>query len=132
MDNRNILDIGSIISEINLGTASRFGRLFQEKEIDEDKATINEEMAVEAKDNEPIGDYGIAYQELCHLLDNIKQKWGADDTDQKIFNTFYQKDLLYLYDRITLDMNYLKENQERNDAWLEKLLELKYEIRNLF
>ena len=66
------------------------------------------------------------------VLDNIKQKWGADDTDQKIFNTFYQKDLLYLYDRITLDMNYLKENQERNDAWLEKLLELKYEIRNLF
>ena len=60
-----------------------------------------------------------------------KVKWGMNDTDQNLHNMYYQRDLLYLYDRITLDMNYLSAYPDRNEEWLEKLLELKYEIRNL-
>lgn len=131
MDNRNILDIGSIISEINLGTASKFGRLFQEKDPDQDENETIATQVDEYEDRGSIGDYEVVYQEICHLLDNIKQKWGTDDIEHNILNTYYHRDLLYLYDRITLDMNYLNGHPERNNGWLEKLLELKYEIRNL-
>ena len=131
MNNKNILDIGSIISDINLGTASRFGRILQEKGVGQRETPILEKQAAENKDREPIGDYDVIYQELCHLLDNIKLKWGANDTDQNLYNSYYQKDLLYLYDRITLDMNYLNGEPDRSNGWLENLLELKYEIRNL-
>lgn len=131
MDNKNILDIGSLISDINLGTASKFGRFFQEKEINQDDPITLEEQTSDFKDREPIGDYDVTYQELCHLLDNIKQKWGVNDIDQNLYNIYYHRDLLYLYDRITLDMNYLNGYPDRNNDWLEKLLDLKYEIRNL-
>lgn len=125
MDNRNILNIGSLLNDFNQGAAAKFGKLFQEK-IETDMSEQTED-----EDREPIGDYAVTYQELCHLLDNIKHKWGTDMTDQNVFNTHYQRDLLYLYDRITLDMDYLSIHSDRNDGWLEKLLELKYEIRNL-
>lgn len=131
MDNKNILDIGSIISDINLGTASKFGKFFLDKEMEQVETAIQEEQAVENKDLEPIGDYNVTYQELCNLLDDIKRKWGGNEIDQNLLNKYYQKDLLYLYDRIALDMNYLDGYPDRNNEWLEKLLELKYEIRNL-
>lgn len=131
MDNKNILDIGSIISDINMGTASKFGRFFQERETNQGESLMQEEQLADNKDGEPIGDYAITYQELCDLLDNIKQKWSINDTNQNLYNPHYQRDLLYLYDRITLDMNYLNGYPDRNNEWLERLLELKYEIRNL-
>ena len=59
-------------------------------------------------------------------------KWGMNDTDQNLHNMYYQRDLLYLYDRITLDMNYLNGYPDINCNWHDMLLELKYEIRNLF
>ena len=131
MDNRNILDLGSIISGINLGTAAKLSGLFQEKEVDQGDTATPEKPSADDKERAPIGDYEVTYQELCRLLENIKQKWHPNDADQIVFNAYYQRDLLYLYDRITLDMSYLKENPDRNNEWLAKLLELKYEIRNL-
>ena len=125
MDNKNIINIGALLNDFNQGAAAKFGKLFQEKK-DADFA-----MTPEYEDGDPIGDYTAIYQELCHLLDNIKHKWNADQTEQNIFNTYYQRDLMYLYDRITLDMDYLNTYPERNSGWLEKLLEMKYEIRNL-
>ncbi len=129
MDNKKILDIGSIISDINLGAASKFSKFFPEK--NQVEVTIQEAQEYEYKDQEPIGDYNVIFQELRNLLDNIKEKWGSNEIDRNLFNKYYQKDLLYIYDRIELDMNYLDGYPERNNEWLEKLLELKYEIRNL-
>lgn len=129
MDNKNILNIGSIFADINLQAAGRFIQDNITNQVKEDQSNA---AAVKYEDREPIGDYSITYQELRHILDNIELKWGTDDTDSNLFNTFYQRDLLYLYDRITLDMNYLNGYPERNNEWLEKLLELKYEIRNMF
>lgn len=132
MDNRNILDIGSIISDINLGTASKFGRVFHEKIATQGEEEEHIPQMDMCEDKGPIGDYESTYRELSLLLDNIKQKWGIyNNTEVDLFNTYYQRDLLYLYDRISLDMDYLNGNPERNNGWLEKLLELKYEIRNL-
>ena len=133
MDNKNILDIGSIMSDINLGTASRFGRLFQEKEMNQDGKDPIVAHSTEYEDKGSIGDYEVTYQEICHILDNIKQKWGTDTDNiaHNLLHKYYHRDVLYLYDRITLDMNYLNGYPERNNEWLEKLLELKYEIRNL-
>ena len=128
MENKYILDIGSIIAEINMGTASRFGMFFHDNESDQDETSISEEQIV---DREPIGDYDITYNELCNMLDDVRQKWSEDDTEQRLFNPYYQKDLLYLYDRITLDMDYLSGFPDSSNEWYEKLLELKYEIRNL-
>lgn len=125
MDNKNILNIGSLLTDFNQGAVAKFGMLFHEK-----KETDFAQMA-DCADREPIGDYDATYQELCHLLDNTKHKWGIVNTEQNLFNVYYQRDLLYLYDRITLDMNYLSAYPDRNEEWLEKLLELKYEIRNL-
>ena len=127
MDNKSILNIGSIIADINLGAATK---IIQEKlpNQDEKQADTNETVY---EDKGPIGDYSVTYQEIRHILDNIELKWGTDDTDSNLLNTYYQRDLLYLYDRITLDMNYLNGYPERNNQWLEKLQELRYEIRNL-
>ena len=130
MDNRNILDIGSIISDIKLGAASKISQVFQEKKSNEDDSYFSQ--ATEFEDKGPIGDYEATYQELCHLLENIKQKWETEDPDENLANKYYQRDLLYLYDRISLDMDYLNGYPDRNNEWLEKLLELKYEIRNMF
>ena len=128
MENRYIFDIGSIIAEINMGTATRFGMFFRDNEMDTAEASLPEEQVA---DREPIGDFGVIYEELCNLLEDIRQKWSEDDEEERLFNTCYQKDLLYLYDRITLDMDYLNGFPESTGEWLEKLLELKYEIRNL-
>lgn len=128
MENRYIFDIGSIIAEINMGTASRFGMFFHDNESEQDEITVPEEQEEE---REPIGDYDAAYNELCNLLDDVRQKWSADDPEQRLFNACYQRDLLYIYDRITLDMDYLTGFPEHSNDWLEKLLEMKYEIRNM-
>ena len=125
MDNKNILNIGSLLTDFNQAAAVKFGKLFQEKK-ETDSA-----QAADYADREPIGDYDATYQELCHLLDNTKHKWGIENTEQNLFNAYYQRDLLYLYDCIALDMDYLSAYPDRNEEWLEKLLELKYEIRNL-
>lgn len=132
MDNRNVLDIGSIISDINLGTATKIGKAIHERISNQEEEELYSSQTAEYEDKGPIGDYDTIYQEVCHILEIIKQKWGVDDTDSNMLNTFYQRDLLYLYDRITLDMEYLSDYPERNSEWLDKLLELKYEIRNLF
>lgn len=129
MDNKSILDIGSLLADINQGTALKIGRFFQDAQ--EDQRGTSSVKTDEYEDRGQIGDYENTYQEICHLLNNIKQKWNADTPEQNIFNPYYQRDLLYLYDRITLDMNYLNDNPERNNEWLEKLQELKYEIRNM-
>ena len=131
MGNKSILDIGSIISDINAGTASKIGWGFPEKSINEYGAEKQDPQNVEYEDKGPIGEYEVTYQELYHLLENVKKKWAAEDLEQNLSNTYYKRDLLYLYDRITLDMSYLNEYPDRNGEWLEKLLELKYEIRNL-
>ena len=131
MDNRNILDIGSIVSDINLGTAYKIGRAVQDKISNLGEEEIHSTQTDEYEDKGSIGDYEVIYQELCHLFENIKQKWREEDPDQNLVNPYYQRDLLYLYDRISLDMDYLNGYPERNNEWLEKLLELKYEIRNL-
>ena len=131
MDNKNILNIGSIISDINLGTASKIGRMIQEQITDSGEEDARIAQEVESEDREPIGDYEFEYQHLCQLLDNIKQKWAEKDPERNLVNAYYQRDLLYLYDRIALDMDYLGGYPDRNSAWLEDLLELKYEIRNL-
>ncbi len=131
MDNKNLLDIGSIISDINMGTASKLGKVFQEKIANLAEEDGQNSPQVVYEDKGPIGDYETTYQELCKLLDAIKQKWDTGNSEVDLHNTYYQRDLLYLYDRITLDMDYLNEYPERNNEWLEKLLELKFEIRNL-
>lgn len=131
MDNKNILNIGSIIADINLGTASKISRMIQEQKTDQDEENTHASQEVEIDDKGPIGDYEVAYQGLCLLLDDIKQKWSEEDPDNNLDNTYYQRDLLYLYDRITLYMDYLGAYPDRNSVWLEDLLELKYEIRNL-
>lgn len=132
MDNKNILDIGSIISDINLGTASKIGRAFQDKMTNVGNEEMHDLQTDKYEDKGPIGDYEVTYQELCQLLENIKQKWETEDPNENLVNMYYQRDLLYLYDRISLDMEYLSGYPERNAEWLEMLLELKYEIRNLF
>lgn len=131
MGNKSILDIGSIISDINVGTASKIVLGFQGKNLNNDVAEKQDPQKVEYEDKGPIGDYKVTYLELYHLLENVKQKWASEDLEQNLSNTYYKRDLLYLYDRITLDMSYLNEYPDRNGEWLEKLLELKYEIRNL-
>lgn len=127
MDNKNILNIGSIFADINLGVATK---IIQEKIPNQDEKQHDANETV-YEDKGSIGDYSVTYQEIRHILDNIELKWGTDDTDSNLLNTYYQRDLLYLYDRITLDMNYLNGYPERNNQWLEKLQELRYEIRNL-
>ena len=112
-----------------MGTASRLGMIFHDNESEQDETSMTEEQTV---GREPVGDYGATYKELCNLLEDARQKWREDDTEQRIYNVDYQKDLLYLYDRITLDMDYLNGFPDHNNEWFEKLLELKYEIRNLF
>ena len=94
MDNKKILDIGSIISDINLGAASKFSKFFPEK--NQVEVTIQEAQEYEYKDQEPIGDYNVIFQELRNLLDNIKEKWGSNEIDRNLFNKYYQKDLLYI------------------------------------
>lgn len=131
MDNKNLLDIGSIISDINLGTASKLGKAFQEKIANHGEEEEQNSQQAVYEDKGPIGDYEATYQELCWLLSNIKQKWETDNAEVDLNNIYYQRDLLYLYDRITLDMDYLNGYPERNSEWLENLLELKYEIRSL-
>ena len=131
MKNKSLLDLGSIISDINLGTASKIGRSLQDKMPSLGEDEMHVPQTNEYEDRGPIGDYEVTYQELRRLLDNIKQKWETDNSKVDLFNTYYQRDLLYLYDRIALDMDYLNGYPERNNDWLEKLLELKYEIRNL-
>ena len=131
MENRTILDIGSILSDFNKEAASRYGRRFQDnitKQYDQKK---QDAQVPESEDKEPIEDFDDAYRESCHILENIKKKWGSDNTGENLSNIYYQRDLLYLYDRLTLDMNYLNAYPDRNSEWLEKLLELKYEIRNM-
>lgn len=131
MGNKSILDIGSIISDINAGTASIIRWGFPEKTTNEDGAEKQGPHNVEYEDKGPIGEYAATYQELYHLLENVKKKWAAEDPEQILSNAYYKRDLLYLYDRITLDMSYLNEYPDRNGEWLDELLELKYEIRNL-
>ena len=131
MDNKNILNIGSIISDINLVTASKFSRMLQEQKTDQDEKSANISQEVESEDKWPIGDYEVEYERLCQLLENIKQKWAEEDPENNLGNKYYQRDLLYLYDRITLYMDYLEGYPDKSSAWLENLLELKYEIRNL-
>ena len=128
MDNKNVLNIGAIIAEINLGAAGKF---IQEKLPNQGKDKSDDADAVEYEDRGPIGDYSFTYQDIRMILDNVEQKWGTDDTDSNLLNPYYQRDLLYLYDRISMDMNYLNGYPERNEEWLGKLLELKYEIRNM-
>lgn len=128
MENKTILNIGSIFAEIHLETAAKF---IQEKMPDQDEEKQGDTNQVQYEDREPIGDYSVSYQEVRNVLDNIEMKWGKDNSDSNMLNKYYQRDLLYIYDRITLDMNYLGEYPDRNKEWLEKLLELKYEIRNL-
>ena len=120
-----------IIADINLGTASKLGKAFQEKIANQEEEEEQSSQQAAYEDKGPIGDYETTYLELRRLLDNIKQKWETDNSKVDLFNTYYQRDLLYLYDRIALDMDYLNGYPERNNDWLEKLLELKYEIRNL-
>lgn len=124
MDNRNILDIGSIIADINLGTATKIGRAFQDK-MPNPGEEIHGPHADKCEDKGSIGDYEVIYQELRHLLENIKQKWGTENSDENLVNMYYLRDLLYLYDRISLDMDYLNGHPDRNNEWLESLLELK-------
>ena len=131
MDNKKILDIGSLFSDLNQGAASKFGQFFQDKIAIPDKKETSSTQTTEYEDRENVGDYDVSYQAIRYTLDNMKQKWGTDDIESNLFNPYYQRDLLYLYDRITLDMNYLGADPDRNNEWLEKLLELKYEIRNL-
>ena len=131
MDNRKIIDLGSLVAEFNQEAASKFGKRFQDNPTNQgNNGTCNNETT-EYEDTDRIYDYDAAYQELCLILDNIKQNWGTDNIESNIYNTYYQRDLLYLYDRVTMDMNYLNGYPDRNKEWLEKLLELKYEIRNL-
>ena len=131
MDNKNVLDIGSIISDINQSAATRLVKLFSEIQTGQDKKESHDTKPAEYEDRDPISDFDAIYQELYNVLSNIKQRWGTDDTERNLFNSYYQRDLFYLYDRITLDMNYLKGYPDKNDEWLEQLQELKYEIRNL-
>lgn len=131
MDNRKIIDLGSLVAEFNQEAASKIGKRFQENHTNQGKNETRSAETTEYEDTDRIYDYDAAYQELCHILDNIKQNWGTDNIECNLNNTYYQRDLLYLYDRITMDMNYLNGYPDRNMEWLEKLLELKYEIRNL-
>ena len=129
MDNKHILEIGAVLADFNQEAAMKFGNFVQEKLGNPDKK--DNEGKTEYKDKERIDFYDAAYNEVCDLFDRIKEKWGTDNIETNLLNPYYQRDLLYLYDRITLDMNYLKEYPEDNNEWLEKLLELKYKIRNL-
>ena len=131
MENKKILDVGSLLSDFNQGAASKFGKFVQEKLAYQDKKETVAVQTAEYEGKEPVGDFDVTYKELCNILDSIKKKWGKHDTDSILFNSNYQRDLLYLYDRISLEMNYLNEYPEINNEWLDKLQELKYEIRNM-
>ena len=131
MDKKTILDIGSILSDFNQEAASKVSSFVQDKLTDQGGKEAQDSQAAEHEDREPIFDYEATYQEACQILENIKAKWGAEDTDHNLQDPYYQRDLLYLYDRINLDMDYLNEYPESNNEWLEKLLEVKFEIRNL-
>lgn len=132
MDSKNILDFGSIWSDVNQEAASKIVKLSQEESVFSGKDDNCDTSTCEFKGQMSIGDYDVIYQEICRIFNKIKETWGTDDIDENRFNRSYQRDLLYLYDRITLDIEYLKEYPNRNDDWLEKLQELKFEIRNLF
>ena len=131
MENKKILDVGSLLSDFNQGAASKFGKLFQEKPTNQDDKETNCKETAEYEDKEPICNYDATYQELCNILENIRNKWGAYDANSILFNSYYHRDLLYLYDRITLAMNYLNGFPDGNMERIEQLQELKYEIRNL-
>ena len=61
----------------------------QEKKSNEDDSYFSQ--ATEFEDKGPIGDYEATYQELCHLLENIKQKWETEDPDENLANKYYQR-----------------------------------------
>lgn len=132
MDNKNILALGSLLADFNQGAAYKAGQFVQEKLINQDKAETTDAEAAEAEAVELVCDFDAAYQEHCNVLGNIKEKWDINDIDNNLQNKCYMRDLLYLYDRISLDMKYFSIDKEHAEERLQKLLELKYEIRNLF
>lgn len=120
MENSNLKNIANIVSGIQ---SSFYTVIFGNQDKEENDAQIDEESILDC-----LGEY----KRLCALILRADKKWKQGTLDDYADNKYFLNDYLFIYKEINVDLEYMQEHRAQCENFVDKFVELKFEIRNRF
>lgn len=120
MENLNLKNIASIVS----GIQSSFNTvIFSNQGKSENDVQEDEESILDC-----LGEY----KRLCALILRTDKKWKHQTLDDNAENKYFLNDYLFIYNEINVDLEYMQNHKAQCEDFVDRFIELKFEIRNRF
>lgn len=120
MESNNLKTISTILSDIQ----SSINAVLKNNSRDSNSA-------IKDANTVSIVDCSSEYKRLCAMILRTNKKWNKCSIEN-ISDTNFIKDYMFIYNCISNDLAYMKDHMDQDEQFINKFIELKYEIRKHF